>query len=148
MPVVENSVTINVPVAKVFEFMDDPGNTYKWFAGVTDNVDITRTDEHVGDSWTTKYAVLGFNMDIEQTVAAWEENARVVINLGGMMPGSFTTTLSSNGDSTNVTQKFEYEVKGGAIGKMMNRIVLERMNAKNATRSLEDLKDLLEADAT
>ncbi|MFT6565189.1 MAG: hypothetical protein ACJAY5_001957 [Actinomycetes bacterium] len=30
----------------------------------------------------------------------------------------------------------------------LSRIVLERMNAKNATHSLEDLKDLLEADST
>jgi hypothetical protein len=29
----------------------------------------------------------------------------------------------------------------------MNSMVLERMNAKNAARSLEDLKDLLEADS-
>ena len=36
MPVVENNVTIDAPVAKVFEFMDDPGNTSKWFAGVTE----------------------------------------------------------------------------------------------------------------
>ena len=147
MPVVETSVTIDVPVVKVFEFIDDPGNISKWFAGITDAVDIKRTEEHVGDSWTTKYSVLGLSMDIEQKVTEYEKNARMVMSLGGMMPGSVTYTFTGDGDSTKVTQELDYEVKGGAIGKAMNRLVLERMNAKNATRSLDDLKDLLEADS-
>ena len=147
MPVIENSVTIKVPVETVFDFMDDPANYSKWFQGIRDAVGIKRTEEHIGDSWTTKYSVLGINMDIEQKVTEWDKNARVVISMGGMMPGSLTTTLSGDGDSTKVTQTFDYEVKGGAVGKAMNSMVLERMNAKNATRSLDDLKDLLEADS-
>jgi uncharacterized protein YndB with AHSA1/START domain len=87
MPVIENSVTIKVPVETVFDFMDDPANYSKWFQGIRDAVGIKRTEEHIGDSWTTKYSVLGINMDIEQKVTEWDKNARVVISMGGMMPG-------------------------------------------------------------
>jgi carbon monoxide dehydrogenase subunit G len=147
MPVVENSVTIDVPVETVFDFLDDPANYSKWFQGIRDAVGIKRTGDHIGDSWTIKYAVLGITMDIDNKVTEWEKNARFVISMGGMMPGSMTTTLSGDADSTKMTQRFDYEVKGGAVGKAMNSMVLERMNAKNAARSLQDLKDLLESDS-
>ena len=61
------------------------------------------------------------------------------------MPGTYTTTVSADGDNTTVTQTFDYEVKGGALGKAIDRLVLEKMNAKNAKSSLKKLKDLLES---
>ncbi len=148
MPVVTNSITIEMPLTEVWDFLDDPANSTQWFAGVTDIVGVNRTEERIGDNWTTKYSVMGFNMDITQTVTEYEKDAKFTISLGGMMPGSYTTTLSGDGGSTKVTQTFDYEVKGGALGKAMDRLVLERMNAKNAKSSLKKLKNLLETKST
>ena len=144
MPVVENSVTIQAPIAKVFDVVEDPERYSEWFQGVRDTVGVTRTDEHVGDSWTVKYSALGITFDVDQEVTDWVENDHISIRMGGAFPGTLTTTLTSDGDSTTVTQRFDYEIKGGALGKAMNKLVLERMNAKNAARSLDDLKDILE----
>ena len=145
MPVVTNSITIKKPLPEVFDYLDDPANAAKWFSGVSETVGVTRTEERVGDTSTVKYSVMGMHMDIAQTVTEWEKDARVTIKLGGMMPGTYTTTVSADGDNTTVTQTFDYEVKGGALGKAMDRLVLEKMNAKNAKGSLKKLKDLLES---
>ena len=49
------------------------------------------------------------------------------------------------GQGTRVTMRFEYEMPGGGVGKLFDRLVVERMNAQNLERSLENLKRLLES---
>ena len=107
MPVVTNSITIKKPLPEVFDYLDDPANAAKWFSGVSETVGVTRTEERVGDTSTVKYSVMGMHMDIAQTVTEWEKDARVTIKLGGMMPGTYTTTVSADGDNTTVTQTFD-----------------------------------------
>lgn len=147
MPVIQSSITINVPIERVFNLLDDPTSASKWFPGVRDVVGVTRTKERVGDKWTLKYAVLGVTVDVEQEVTDWEKNARIQLKMVGVFVGSLTMTVSLDGDSTKVTQEFDYEVKGGVLGKVANKLAIERINDKNAKRSMEDLKDLLESDS-
>ena len=39
---------------------------------------------------------------------------------------------------------FEYEMPGGGVGKLVDRLLAERMNAQNLEKSLENLKALAE----
>ena len=49
---------------------------------------------------------------------------------------------------TEAGVRVEYEVKGGAVGRAVDSLVLERMNEKNAEQMLENLKQRLETSAT
>jgi carbon monoxide dehydrogenase subunit G len=131
----------------VFEFLDDPSRLSEWFQGVREVNDITQTEERIGDSWSLKYSAVGMTFHVYQKVTEWEKNVGSALTMSGMFPGTLRTTMSCDGDSTTLTQRFDHEVKGGAFGQAMNKLFLERMNAKNAARALEDIKDLLEADS-
>ena len=43
-----------------------------------------------------------------------------------------------------MTQRFDYGIKGGVAGKVLNSFLVERLNAKNAEWSLKKLKKVCE----
>ena len=146
MPIVENSIVINAPVEKVFGVIDDPARVPEYFSGVVGVTDYKQTPERVGDSLKFTYSVLGIHFEVPSSVLEWDENVRMVSSLGGAFPGVVTTTFDAQGDGVKVTQRFDYSIKGGILGKALNAILVERMNDKNAERSLENLKMICEAE--
>ena len=110
MPTVENSTVINAPVEKVFGFLADPKRFPDFFVGVVGVSDIKRTPEHVGDSSKITYAVAGIKIDVPSTIQEWEENKRIVANLGGAFPGRVSTTFEAGASGVKVTQRFDYTV--------------------------------------
>ena len=146
MPVVENSIVINAPVDRVFGVLDDPEQLPAYFPGVVSVSDIKRTPDRVGDSVKFTYSVLGIHFEVPSSILEWDENVRMVSSLGGAFPGVVTTTVDARGDGVTVTQRFDYSIKGGVVGKALNAILVERMNDKNAERSLENLKMICEAE--
>jgi uncharacterized membrane protein len=52
--------------------------------------------------------------------------------------------LTAEGDSTRVDLTFDYEMPGGGLGKIADKLVVERTNDKNAETSLANLKALAE----
>ena len=81
--------------------------------------------------------VLVGNFEVPSRIEEWEENRRIVASLGGVFPGVVTTTVMSEGDGARVTQRFDYGVKGGVAGKVLNLFLVERLNAKNDEWSLK-----------
>jgi uncharacterized membrane protein len=63
----------------------------------------------------------------------------------GMIAGSYRTTYEGQGAATKVTMRFDYEMPGAALGKVLDKLVVERMNAKNLDSSLSKLKELVES---
>ena len=146
MPIVENSIVINAPVEKVFAIMDDPARLPEYFAGVVGVSDVRRTEERVGDSISVRYSVLGVHFDVKSTIEKWEENKVIVFHLESAFPGTATSTLDEKDDGVRATQTFDYTIGGGALGRALNAVPVERMNARNAQHTLDNLKTLCEAD--
>jgi uncharacterized membrane protein len=61
-----------------------------------------------------------------------------------MITGTNRMAFEPEGEGTRVTLGFEYEMPGGGVGKLVDRLVIERMNAQNLEKSLENLKALVE----
>jgi carbon monoxide dehydrogenase subunit G len=145
MPVVENRIVINAPMEVVFGVLDDPERLPEHFPGVVSVSDFKQTLERVGDSANITYSVIGVRFDVPFSILEWDENKRIVSSLGGAFPGVVTTTFESQVGGVRVTQRFDYSIKGGIVGKALNAILVERMNEKNAERSLENIKMICEA---
>jgi len=54
--------------------------------------------------------------------------------------------VPKDGD-TEVTAEIEYTVPGAALGKIANRLIVERMRARSLEQTLENLKLLCEEGA-
>ena len=114
------------------------------FWGVASVSNVTVTPGRVGDSLTITYWVLGVKFEVPSRIEEWEENRRIVASLGGVFPGVVTTTVAPEGADARVTPRFDYGVKGGVAGKVLNSFLVERLNAKNAEWSLKKFKKVCE----
>lgn len=62
-----------------------------------------------------------------------------------MVSGTNRWDLAQEGAGTKVTLTIDYEMAGGGLGKIADKLVVERMNDKNAAASLENLKSAVES---
>ncbi|MBI4220823.1 MAG: SRPBCC family protein [Chloroflexi bacterium] len=145
MPVVERSTVIHATAEKVFKVIDDPQRLVEYMPGVVRVADIARSSQRVGDSYKVTYTVIGLRFPTRITVLEWEKNRRIVEKMEGGLPGTFTTTVQTGNGGTTVTGHVNYAIKGGVVGRVANRLLLERMNEKTMERFLENLKLLCEA---
>jgi carbon monoxide dehydrogenase subunit G len=138
--VIEKSTMVSTPAEAVFDYMDDPTNIPNFAPGV-ERVEIERrTDDRIGDSFRLVYSVLGINFPITFVVTESERPHTLASRMQGAMTGEFRWELDESDGGTTLRLRIDYEVKGGAVGRAFDALMLERMNEKNAERMVENLK--------
>jgi coenzyme Q-binding protein COQ10 len=65
--------------------------------------------------------------------------------LEGTAPGWITCHHQPHGDGCQITTNFEYAVPGSVLGKVADRLLIERRERRDFESSLENLKLLAEA---
>jgi hypothetical protein len=86
----------------------------------------------------------GVKFDINQTVLERIEGQSSKFQMEGMITGTNQWVYQPEGEGTLVKATFEYEMPGGVLGKLADKMVVERMNVENLEKSLENLKKLAE----
>ncbi len=146
MATIQRSITVNTPQDRVAAYLEDPNNMLHYAPGVHRVADVNMTDKRGGDSFRATYSALGLRFPIKFTVTEYVKSQKVVLKMEGGMKGTFTWTVMSRGNSTEVGVRIDYEMRGGIMGKAMNAMLLERMNEKNTERMLENIKMLAESE--
>jgi len=145
MPRVETSVTINAPIEKVFDTIVDPELTAKWSSGISEVSNNKGNPWEKGSSTDMVYHVLGMKFTQHMVTLGINKPNKVIYQMTGGFPGTFEFVLEPQGQATKVETIIDYSVPGGIIGKIANRLLLERMNRKNMEDSTEGLKVYCEA---
>ena len=143
MTILEQSTIIKAAADEIEAISNVPANVPKWFAGV-ESIDPDGTYPELGGLAKLVYKSAGATFNLTLTVTEREPNRVFTQKLDGMFTGSYRTTYQPQGDSTKVTMVFDYEMPGGGVGKLLDRLVVERMNKKNFETSLKQLKALVE----
>jgi carbon monoxide dehydrogenase subunit G len=146
MSAVRVKIDIDAPPEQVYDYMLDPGNLHEW-------VTIHRKVNHADPGEPRK----GFQMD--QTLCLRHANFKVHWTLteaerplratweGKGPAGSYARTsyrLTPNGDGTHFEYENEFKVPGGLLGRAASRVVVGGVPEREARRTLQQLKDLLE----
>jgi carbon monoxide dehydrogenase subunit G len=146
MTLVRANIDIDAPPEKVYDVMLDPERLHEW---VTIHRKINRADS--GEPRT------GFEMD--QTLCLRHANFKVHWTLteadrprqatweGRGPAGSYARTaytLTPKGEGTHFQYENEFKAPGGILGAAASRVVVGGVPEREATRSLQQLKALLE----
>ena len=142
MAEIHKTVTIDAPAEKVFDIVDDPENYPKYVPNVSRVVDVRRSDKRIGDSFRVIYKVLGTTFDEQFTTTDYQRPTRISSAFEGGMTGTFRWAFEPLGAQTKATVDIDYRVPGGAIGKAVDSLVLERTNEKSIEGMLENLRRL------
>jgi len=143
----KDSIHVNAPVDKVYEFMDD---THNW---ATFMVGMSEPDKIIGDGKVgTQYelTLLWAGLKMHETISLVEDRrdpdggAHSRFDFQGPSSGWQTWDLKPENSGALVSTEMEYTVPGSVLGKVADRVIFEKMQQRDIHHSLENLKLLME----
>lgn len=143
---VRESVVIAAPPERVWETVMDPALLERWVT-THESVDApTAGQVGKGDSFRQRLRLAGKGFDVEWTVE--EAEAPRLARWRGDGPAGSTARVVYRLAAADGGTRFEYEnefaLPGGVMGKVAGGLLSAAPGKREARRSLERLKDLLE----
>jgi hypothetical protein len=143
MASLEKSVFINASPDEIDEVSLDAAGWPEWYPGVEEAVPDDVFPE-LGGVVEVVYKAGGSTFNLTFTVIEYQPHQSIAYELEGMITGTSRYHYTPEGDGTWLTSNYDYSLPGGILGKIADKMVVERMNAKNLEDSLGNLKDLVE----
>jgi ribosome-associated toxin RatA of RatAB toxin-antitoxin module len=144
MPIVKTSILINAPADKIFDTMADPEGIPKW-APIESVSNITGSPGEMGSSADYTLRVFGIKLKQTMTVLQVDKPYNIVYKMAGGFPGKWTYTLKTEDNGARVSAEVHYKVRGGVIGNMINKILLQRMHQRKTELFTIGLKTFCES---
>jgi uncharacterized protein YndB with AHSA1/START domain len=142
MPAAERTVTVDQPIAGVFDFIANGRNATTWRRGV---LDIERVSGDGGVGTVYRQGVRGpggRRIAADYEITSWQRPTRLAFRtIAGPVRPEGEFALEAMGDATIVTCSLHAEL-GGLQRLLLGRAVQSTMEAEMA--SLDRLKELLE----
>lgn len=143
MTTLERSIIINAAPEAIDSFTADARRWPEWYPGV-EQAEPDDTFPRVGGVTKVVYKAIGTHFNITFTSIEYDYGRSLAYTMDGMMTGTVRYTLTPEGSGTRVTGRFDYDVPGGGLGKVLDKLLLERMNADNLEKSLANMKASIE----
>ncbi|MDA8171795.1 MAG: SRPBCC family protein [Nitrospiraceae bacterium] len=140
----KKSILINAPLDKVYTLARDPKRWASWWVGLSEPEKITG-DGGAGTVVEQSYLLMGLRFPVPTRVLEdriGPEGAFWKCKMEGPLAGEQTWTFIPKGNDTEVTAEMEYTVPGKLLGKIADRLIIERMMERNIGNTLENLKML------
>ena len=144
MPIVIASILINAPADKIFDAMVDPESIPKW-APIDSVSNIKGSPGEIGSSADYTLRIFGMKLKQTMTVLQVDKPYNIVYKMAGGFPGRWTFTLKTEDNGVRVSAEVHYIVRGGVIGNMINKILLQRMHQRKTELFTVGLKPFCES---
>jgi uncharacterized membrane protein len=140
MAEIHKGVTIDAPAEKVFDLLDDPSAIPSYTPNVERVEDVRQSEQRIGDTFRVIYKAVGMTFEEKFTVTAHDRPTRLASRFENGMKGTFVYQLAQQGEQTSLTVDVEYELPGGAFGRAVDALLLERTNEKTIEKQLDNLR--------
>jgi len=146
---IEKSVEIKAPLEKVWEMLA-LDRASEWNEGFMKNVEYTTEVSTPKDKYkvgASARADIKGEGEVHFEITESLENTRITIQGKGgktFKDMMLTYTLEPVEEGTKLTQRTDYELSWGILGKFLDKLVAQRMTEKDMERQLERLKSVLE----
>lgn len=145
---IKKNISIQAPLEKVYAVARDPNRWSAWFVGMDEVEKLTGGGEP-GTVAEFGYTMAGIRFPVSVEVIEDHidsEGARWRGKIIGPLAGEQVWTYTPKDRDTQVVMDMEYTVPGKALGKIANRLVIERTQERSAEQTLENLKALCESE--
>jgi hypothetical protein len=143
MATVERSILIDASTDTIDAIALDGSRLSEWYVGIEQATPDDLYPE-VGGRVSLVYKAAAVTFNLALTVRDLVRGQHVSYEMSGMMVGTQEWSYAPEGGKTRLTARVEYDMPGGALGKIADKLVVERMNTRNLEESLENLKALVE----
>lgn len=140
---VERDIVISAPLDVIYNYGATPENLPSWYAGVV-AVNPDGVWPQVGGQIGITYHASGLDFELTATVLTHNPPHEFAFQMDGMITGTSTWTYVDEGGSTHAYVAFDYDLPGGVLGQVADKLVVEQMNIANGEQSLANLKAICE----
>jgi len=146
---IEKSIEIKASPEKVWEMLA-LDRAPEWNEGSIENVEYTTEMSTPKDKYrvgATAHATIKGEGEVHFEIMESLENTKITIQgKGGKTTKVYmlTYTLEPVEEGTKLTQRTDYELSWGILGKFLDKLVAQRITEKDMERQLEKLKSILE----
>jgi len=144
---IRDTFHIDAPLDVCWDIGTDASRQPEWSEGVLEVKDVTGRLDHVGAGYTRVFRVAGRHLEARFEVVRVEPLHFMEVT--GTTPGGgrarYTVRNEAAGTGTDGTFEMEYELPGGLIGGLANKLFMERALERQMRHSNENLKALCEA---
>ena len=114
------------------------------FGGKLDLEIVSKNASGVGATYHWRGRLLGWKVDLTEIVTKWVMNKEKAYR--GIKGFKFDVhwILSSKNDKTEVNVEFSYELPGSYLGKLIDRLFINRYVERGFRKVLHEMKDILE----
>jgi coenzyme Q-binding protein COQ10 len=140
------TLMVEAPIDEVYRVARDPYNWSTWFAGLS-GPDRIRGDGEVGTvaDYSFVFAGMRFPATVEVTDdTVLPEGVTWKGKITGPLEGEQRWTYRPHGLETELIVEVDYAVPGALLGKVADKVIVERMMERNFHHSAENLKLLCE----
>ena len=142
MAEIHKTMTIDAPAERVFDLLDDPRAIPSYTPNVERVEDVRQTEQRIGDTFRVIYKAVGVTFEEKFTITEHTRPTRLASRFENGMKGTFLYQVAPQGERTTLTVDVQYELPGGALGKAIDALVLERTNEKTIDKQLENLRQM------
>jgi uncharacterized membrane protein len=131
---------VDAPPDKAFAVAVDATRIPEWNSWVIETRDISGSLNRVGASYTTILKLGGRRLEGHWEVSRFEKPR--LLELTGTAPGGARATATNRfeqaGTGTDVTIDIDYELPGGFVGGMADKLFVERAIERDVKHSVEN----------
>lgn len=143
MTTVERSILIEGTAEEIYAISLVPERMPEWYAGIEQSAGDGVFPEPGGMA-NIVYKAAGITFNMTMTVVEHVPDEYISYQMEGMIAGVTTWSTTPEGNGTRLAAIFEYDMPGGGLGQVADKLVVERMNAENLEKSLHNLRALVE----
>lgn len=140
MAEIHKSTTIDASAERVFDLLDNPSAIPSYTPNVERVEDVRQSEQRIGDTFRVIYRAVGMTFEEKFTITEYERPTRLASRFENGMKGTFVYQVTPQGQQATLTVDVDYELPGGALGKAIDALVLERTNERTIEKQLENLR--------
>lgn len=142
MAKITKSITIQAPVAQVFDYMADPEHYLEIWPSMVE-VSHVKQKPDGAHSFDWVYKMAGIHFKGHADTVEVERNKRVVSKNEKGIPSTFYWTYEGQGAETKLTVEVEYALPSKLLTKLAGPFI-EKVNERDAETLLQNLKSRME----
>ncbi len=146
---VREVIHIDAPLDVVWALGADANRIPEWNVNATEVKGVSGPLDHVGAGYTTILKIVGRKLEGRFEVTKVDKPRFVEFKGTSPAGGRATAAIHLEPTSTGTQYTFEidYELPGGILGGVVDRLFAERMTERDIHHSVETFKALCEAEA-
>jgi len=141
---ISESILINAPVERVFEYAADWQRWEEWFEGVSDFTSSTELQRGAGARYRYKARILGISATVETEIHDFEENVGWTGVATQGMPHRTQWVFEAQGSTTKFTYILDFHVPVPLLGVIVDVLLLGPQWRSILRKSLDNLRVKLE----